>query len=173
LSLMCWMITLGVPRLGISHLRNYRSTRGGIRVSEQSNPAVRALFPASDHLFEITRGGCSCGIGLPEPSRFTSNHDRLLRRYRTAGWSQTKIDRALEDSERAKGRPNHQPYSAEPLRALRSLMATLVNQLGEVRFFAYDDTAGTPFSGDRSSLSLSEFNALRHFPYHVLLAIHR
>jgi hypothetical protein len=170
---MCWIITLGVPTQGVPHLRGYHSTRRGIAVAEHSNPVLRTFFPAGDYLFEITRGGCSCGIGLPETREVSSNQDRLLRRYRDAGWSPTKIARALDDSRRAKGRFNHRAFSTEPLHALQDLVHLLVSAAGHVRFFAYDEGIVRPFKAERSSVSVSAFNELRHLPSYVLLDIHR
>ena len=170
---MCWIITLGVPSQGVPHIRNYHSTRGGIAVVERSSPAVRNLFPTSDHLLEISRGGCSCGIGLPESSDVSKNQKRLLRRYRNADWSQPKIARALEASKRAKGRLNHGAVSTEPVRALKDLVRVLVGAVGQVRFFAYDNTLATPLRGEGSPTSLSNFNALQRFPCYLLLDIHR
>ena len=170
---MCWIITLGVPSQGVPHIRNYHSTRGGIAVVERSSPAVRNLFPTSDHLLEISRGGCSCGIGLPESSDVSKNQKRLLRRYRNADWSQPKIARALEASKRAKGRLNHGAVSTEPVRALKDLVRILVGAVGQVRFFAYDNTLATPLRGEGSPTSLSNFNALQRFPCYLLLDIHR
>jgi hypothetical protein len=170
---MCWLITIGVPAQGVVHVRDYHSTRGGIAVTEHSNPPVGILFPPGDHLFDLTRGGCSCGIGLPEPRAPSRNRDRLLRRYRREGWSEAKIARALDASTRATDPSKHHASSTEPLRAVRDLVKLLVRQVGDVRFFAYDEAVATPFKNENSSISISAFNGVERFPPHVLFDIRR
>lgn len=170
---MCWLIIIGVPPSALPHLRNYRSTRGGIAISEHSDPVIRTVFPASDYLFDITRGGCSCGIGLPEVRNVSGNQKRLLRRYSEAGWSPTKIVRALENSRRAKGRVNQPALPSEPMHALKNLVRLLVGVAGHIRFFAHDDTKARPVAGERSSVSAAEFDTFQQFPTDVLLDIHR
>lgn len=170
---MCWIITIGVPAPGLPYVHNYRSTRGGISVIERHTPALRDLFPIGDHLFNVTRGGCSCGIGLPAPRLLSTNQDRMVRRYRRDGWSEAKIARALADSKRATEPLRHSASSTEPLRALRDIIGVLVGKTGGVRFFAYDESVPAPFKKADSAVSLSDFNAIEQFAPHILLNVHR
>jgi len=49
----------------------------------------------------------------------------------------------------------------------------LVRQVGDVRFFAYDEAVATPFKNENSSISISAFNGVERFPPHVLFDIRR
>ena len=76
--------------------------------AEALSGAFAAKLPAGTHL-SITDGHCACSVfpGRPEITAVDPGEER--RRYERKGWSQPKIDRAIEAKRAAHARPSRQP----------------------------------------------------------------
>lgn len=71
-----------------------------------SNPHVSAQLEAGDLYLLTTRGHCDCGTALGSlnlsAARDDLSYERQLKKFRKQGWSETKINRWLEQKEHTK-----------------------------------------------------------------------
>jgi hypothetical protein len=110
------------------------------------------LFPPSDVVFFLTHGGCSCDL-YSEPVETTAEEDEAAdrARYRRKGWSQSKIDRAIE----AKAKPHAGPH--EDRQRFCDAISLVVQRLGRVRLLAhqYEGRIDTEDVGPADSLRMA------------------
>jgi hypothetical protein len=91
---MCDFLTVGIDaKRGPSLEAALRGAR--LEVSRSINPHVAQLFPATDALFLVTRGGCSCGLWVTRDANPTEESSKLETKLRRKGYSETKLARAL------------------------------------------------------------------------------
>jgi hypothetical protein len=95
---VCWFITVGVRREGIAALEELAHQPRGLGVQACTNASLRSMFPADDTLYFVTHGGCSCGLVVMPVATRVARASRRVERWRKQGWSDAKIQRALEDS---------------------------------------------------------------------------
>src|SRR4051794_39247903 len=92
---MCYFLTIAVPS---PHAERIGGMFGrGFQTHPTANPSVTSALPAGYAARLITRGMCSCdlyarprGADAPDPAA------HLRREYERRGWSEAKIQRALE-----------------------------------------------------------------------------
>jgi hypothetical protein len=98
---MCYFLTIAIPA---RHAKLARDAFGrGLGVSETENARLKSAFPASYKMYLITEGMCSCGLYSDpeknEPIRDeAAQANRLRAAYERRGWSEAKIERAVEQS---------------------------------------------------------------------------
>lgn len=81
--------------------------------AENLTGAFAAKLPAGTHL-SITDGHCACSVYPRRPAaNSTRDPDDERRRYQRKGWSQAKIDRAIESRRAARAQPSSQPDLAK------------------------------------------------------------
>lgn len=158
---MCWFITAGLPEPGARALEALGRARGGLGVRRSVNPSVAALFPQADVRLEVTHGWCSCALypEAAEPGEAAAERDRA--RYRQKGWSEAKIQRAVEARRQARTAAHQQGLEREAVRQVRNAIAEQVRALGSVRVFAHEyqrsqDTESVGAAG-RARVSLEEY----------------
>lgn len=115
---------------------------------------VQRLSMASDWLvpegfvaFDVTSGGCGCGLYIPVAQ--SPPHDDLVRssekrrdRYRRMGWSESKIDRAIQDAANAwELKPNSEPAGFRP--DVRQWLLRCTEATGRIVLAYYDPYSGT------------------------------
>jgi hypothetical protein len=120
---MCDLVFVGLPESASALTQGL--VAADFHVAESSNPSVRALFPRGHSVWVVTRGGCSCGVYW-QPPKFDESAQR--RKYRTKGWSEPKIERAILGK-----RPSPQPASA----AFNAAFAAMVCEAGVVQLLTH------------------------------------
>lgn len=129
---MCWILTLAIPP-GLPLPTSDRERH----IRPCPSDALGAVFPAHWQTFEVTSGGCACGLYSPPGLSVSNSHDadaRLRERYRRQGWSAAKIERALRDRELAR---QHQPEPIDSPIQFREQVAEWVSVYGQVCILAY------------------------------------
>jgi hypothetical protein len=98
---MCYLLTIGTSE----SQKAVEAMLGGnplLMVRRSRNPSLRSVFPKADQLFELFCGQCSCHLVIRSKQRSAEEHRaRLQALYERRGWSQSKIARALAESESA------------------------------------------------------------------------
>ena len=99
---MCYLISVLVLDFDgnlSEHFRPYN-----LVASPTRNPTVLRALPGMP--YDITDGHCSCAFyGMPDAiDRVEAQLTEARERYQKTGWSQTKIDRALEGKSRSLSR---------------------------------------------------------------------
>jgi hypothetical protein len=101
---MCYLVTIGTTKSRADIKRLLGDDRL-LRVGPSKNSSMRFIFPASDELFEVTSGHCSCDLIIHGTEPISDKQRSTLRqKYKRNGWSETRIDRALADLESAQNR---------------------------------------------------------------------
>ncbi|CAN5916667.1 hypothetical protein BH11VER1_BH11VER1_21990 [soil metagenome] len=121
---MCHFLTISIPGQAIPEVPD--RFRDGIFFSEQNNSSINRFIPNEWSSFTVTTGGCSCDLYRDPKSPFEDS-ELLIKQYRKKGWSEAKIQRALESRKQ----------TASHARGLRAdvleLMEDLVKSHGEIR----------------------------------------
>lgn len=98
---MCHYITLVVGGVDAGRVDTLLRRHGRI-AKPTSNPAIERVLQAGEQQF-VTTNACDCGTalgGLYE-NRGVHDHAGAISKLRSKGWSQSKIDRWLEDKRKA------------------------------------------------------------------------
>jgi hypothetical protein len=105
---MCDFLTLGLPRSAVALARQQFGR--GFALPPTANPDILRELPCSYGAVLVTSGMCSCNLDTrpghswpPQPSE-----DAVRAKYRARGWSEAKIDRAVQA---ARGRAPRQSFS--------------------------------------------------------------
>lgn len=108
---MCHFITLIVPDGDNAAVRAVLE-RYGRTTRPVDNPSVGNVLRGGERQILTTRGHCDCGTVLTIRhekdaglARLENKIDREIVRWRRAGWSDAKIDRAVENQRQAGTRP--------------------------------------------------------------------
>lgn len=134
---MCWFVALGTTSAGAAALEDHRRAGGILQLRRSNNPHIARIFNADEVLFEVTQGGCSCGI-YTRPKAIVPPENEILRgRYRRKGWSESKITRALDAAASAKSPSIGRNAEMGPERAFRDAVTEQVRDFGGVRLFAH------------------------------------
>jgi hypothetical protein len=130
---MCQLVTIGIPRSAAAVSTEFGGPRYGLAIEPSRNPHIARIFPATDVRLQITAGGCSCGlVGKGHGSR-AGDEARQLRRYEKLGWSQAKIDRALQASATADARVSTDAREHQ----FRDGVLALLDRMPSVRVFVH------------------------------------
>lgn len=98
---MCYFITLAVPSEHVETLRH--AVRPSFKPGPVANRSILSLLPQDYETFLLTSDGCSCGLYYPESASRPSSKspERLRKKYAKKGWSEAKIQRAIESCDAA------------------------------------------------------------------------
>lgn len=122
---MCHFLTIAVP--GKSAPPVPTDFRRAIKFAAHSNRSLSEYTPPSWTSFTATSGGCSCNL-YRSPRSKSKDRSKLETKYRKKGWSDAKIQRALEIS---KPTP---PTRPDGLRDdMVGLIAVLAKTFGQIR----------------------------------------
>jgi hypothetical protein len=127
---MCHFITLIVPSDDTEAVRAAMD-RHGRAATPIDNPSVRKVLRESERQYLTTRAHCDCGTALVQrretaevrEERFAREADRMRRK----GWSEAKIERALEDRSKADSRPD--PPGPDSIEFWSALLRDLGDEL--------------------------------------------
>jgi hypothetical protein len=152
LKKMCHLLTIAVPCKTVPEVPS--EFRRKIHFTEQTNRSVTKHAPIEWISFTATSGGCSCDFYRASD---TTEEDisKLEKKYRKKGWSDAKIQRALES--------HGTPATRRPgLRDdILDLVTDLVKAFGEIRLSLhwYSGDAGMEkFAlNDAGCISLEDF----------------
>jgi hypothetical protein len=127
---MCVIVTVGIAGFRGDATAPFRAA--GFTTEPAANPTACAM-PRDAVRINVTAGGCSCNFYCGDtPEKTDPDADR--RRYARKGWSQAKIERAIEASRSA-----HRPKSARsdlPAQ-FAAAIETLAKQGARVTLLAY------------------------------------
>ena len=106
---MCHFITLIAATDDAASVRAVMERHG--RAAEPiDNPSIRKVLREGERQYLTTRGHCDCGTVLAPrhntPEAFEEMLARDAARMRRKGWSDAKIERAVEDRRKADARPS-------------------------------------------------------------------
>ena len=121
---MCHFLTIAVPRKTVPEVPQEFLRR--IRFDEHTNQSVTRHTPPNWTSFTATSGGCSCDFYHAQDVAL-ERRTKLEKKYRKKGWSDTKIQRALESRRDEPGR------SAGLREDILDLVSNLGTAFGEVR----------------------------------------
>lgn len=91
---MCYVVTVGIAGSRGDATATFRAA--GFDATPAVNPTSAAM-PRDALRLEVTAGGCSCSFYCGDV-RETTDPDVVRRRYARKGWSQAKVERAVEAS---------------------------------------------------------------------------
>lgn len=134
---MCWFITLGVKQAAVASLLQLGHDRSGLKLYPAYNPHVAALFPKDDLLYLVIPGMCSCSLVPQIEFTITNKLKAHRKRYRKQGWSEAKIARGIESTERPFRQEQQSRNDLNPEGRFRQSIADKVRQFGGVRIFAH------------------------------------
>lgn len=168
---MCWLVMVGVRRLDGDAAAVFRG-RG--YVAEPATSPQRVLLGEDAVALSVGDGHCSCEIFLRDPGHVPVDAERRRARYRRKGWSQSRIERALQarlesDAGKAQRRvPRSNRFPAA--------IAALVEAGAEVSLLAhfFEASFDAPFEiAGREQLALEQFTRRDGaFPADTVVTIH-
>lgn len=140
---MCHFLTISVPDHALPDVPD--RLRGKIDFSVQNNPSINRLISSDWISFTATSGGCSCDL-YRDPKASIGDDTQLIIRYLKKGWSEAKIQRALEcrkqTDSHAKGLRNDVLMLAEELlktcREIRLSLHWYSGNIGTEDFVLHD-----------------------------------
>lgn len=89
---MCWHLTIAVPPQAVAELPSMFATAGG--VTPEPDPAVARAVGHGDPCFAVG-AGCACSIYRAN----SPDAERIRHKAVRAGWSASKLARALADAD--------------------------------------------------------------------------
>lgn len=96
---MCYFITIAVPSRFAEKVRVH--LRPGYGVGKTANPSFTGFLPEDHTMFTVTSGMCSCDLfqppGDPQKSIDKIREQYAKPKYQNRGWSNAKIERAIQD----------------------------------------------------------------------------
>jgi hypothetical protein len=99
---MCYFITIGIPESKAGYLEE--QARPDMAAWRCENRHIMAHFDADFHGYVLTTGMCSCDL-YSSPLDDETLEDTVLRlhkKYKKKGWTETKIQRAIDDATAAR-----------------------------------------------------------------------
>lgn len=149
---MCHFLTIAVPGKKVPEVPS--EFRRKIHFTEHTNRSVTEYIPVDWISFTATSGGCSCEFYRASDNT-PEDRSKLEKKYRKKGWSDAKIQRALESHETPAAR------SSGLRDDVLDLVTDLVNAFGEIQLSLhwYSGDVGTEnFSlNDVGRISLEDF----------------
>jgi hypothetical protein len=119
---MCFFLTIAVPS---QHADRISEAFGrGFQISASTNPSVAAALPARYEARLVTSGMCSCGLyARPNSVERADPATHLRRKYEKLGWSEAKIERAIEQAaaSASKSNPPNSGIRADVIKRLGTL----------------------------------------------------
>jgi len=166
---MCWLIMLGVSGYRGDPADLFRAH--GLEAEVTHNPACDAMGATATRL-AISDGHCACALYAGARQHAPADRARLASQYARKGWSQAKIDRALDARTAADQRQHDKRARANPF---PDAVRDLVQHAGAVQLLAHDFNGSfdTPFEvTKRETVALADFLARdASFPEDTLLTI--
>jgi hypothetical protein len=96
---MCYYITTAFPKAMANAI--LRSLPKGLNSLPATNPAISRLLPKDYDSLAIITAMCSCDLySSAKPGEKDREEEALRRKYKKKGWSENKIQRALDDHEK-------------------------------------------------------------------------
>jgi hypothetical protein len=141
---MCHYITATLPQNVKPELIApiFESHKFGFKLV--SNPHVAAQTTPADLYVLTTRGNCDCGTVLGSSSRDDRaegvSYEKELKKFRQQGWSETKIQRWIEQKEQVKDR--HRREDEAGGKASEPLAAPWIRLITELLTFGYTRRVG-------------------------------
>lgn len=124
---MCYYLTISFSKNFEDLVKSSFTEK--VLLRENDNAFFKQNFGSNFVSLDITDGHCSCSIYqilLADNSEV--NSQKLLQKYRRKGWSETKIQRAIDSSNQT------QP---KDLIDLRRILANIVEQVGSIWILAH------------------------------------
>jgi len=121
---MCHFLTIAVPGKDVPEVPE--EFRRSIHFDQHNNRSVTEHSPRDWTCFTATSGGCSCDF-YRAPNNATRDISKLEKKYRKKGWSDAKIQRALESQKDTTTR------SAGLRDDILDLVTRLTTHFGEIR----------------------------------------
>jgi hypothetical protein len=135
---MCFFIAIAVPHDAAERVRAEHTVRG-MQIAPTANASARAAAGPGRVPLLVTTGGCSCDWykrPAESESEAASKLAKARARYERMGWSQAKIERALEGMTRS---PRHD-FGLHPV--VIELLQAVARDCGSAAVWVHD------FSGD-------------------------
>ena len=141
---MCWSMTVAVPLKFASICESLVPERPNFKVQRGLMPSDS--LPEGFVAVDVTSGGCGCDLYIPIEQR--PAHDEQVRsserrrdRYRRMGWSEAKIDRAMQDAASARElQPKSEPAGFRP--DVRQWLLRCTEATGGIILAYYNPYAG-------------------------------
>jgi hypothetical protein len=133
---VCYFVAIGIRRGSGALVEALSQGReASFRVDVCINSSIADLFGPDDSVYFLTRGQCSCDLYVEPGSASdpTEERSRAEARYRRKGWSQNKIERALQSMHLPSERSGRRTGVGDLLNSV----AHLVEEAGSVRLFAH------------------------------------
>ena len=130
---MCYFITVSIPDSGVEILKSEMPRE--LHLIETSNPSITPHIPENYISYVVTTDGCSCDLFSEESGddEITKRINKLQRKYKRKGWSDSKIKRAIDQSISAAQSPK-----AVGLRNdLLFYLSDVLNLLGEMMLIVH------------------------------------
>ncbi len=126
---MCYFMTFATP-----HEMSIERSRAGLLISPYPQRKSGHRYEGSLFIYSITEGGCSCPlVHIPHEASDGVNTQRILEaKYRKAGWSEAKAQRAAADSI-AKRKPDSHGLRGD----VRQMLTQLTRSHGRLEFIIH------------------------------------
>lgn len=178
---MCYFITLVVSGSDQATI-NSIAARHGRRARVIRNPSVARVLAANEDQFLSTVGHCDCGTVLASRSvQDVHSREQDAAKLARKGWSQTKIERWLDDREKAHGRveTRREANASDSIALWCDLVRDLISApgvaaAGLLLHFYSGDVEDEVFAPKRETVGLQDFaDRLRGLGDDVLLMVDR
>lgn len=131
---MCYLITFVIP-IKANQSFDFHSVKE-FSVEPFINNGGGHEYGPNYFSYSITHGGCSCNLyshsELGDSERVSEVDDKHRKKLFKLGWSESKIERSITDSKKAK------IIKAQGLRSdVRLFLSNIVSLTGEVRFIVH------------------------------------
>ena len=136
---MCWYITIATKTSDRELVRNVALSYSLQSLDTADESAAAQLFGPETNSFFVTHGGCSCDLFFsdesPQPPSTASRREKLKRK----GWSESKIDRAMAESESgiARNRAARGASRKAAVETLREFVSSLASLCGVVHIYCH------------------------------------
>src|SRR5262245_19998354 len=100
---MCFFLTIAVPAKHVDRIGEMFGR--GFQSYQSLNATITAALPPDHVAYHVTSGMCSCDLYARPNSRPDSDPMvHLRRKYEKRGWSESKIARAIEQTEASRSK---------------------------------------------------------------------
>lgn len=98
---MCYYITVVFTQKEAVSIKKLPT---GVHAEKTDNPAILQQLPTDYLSYDITTNGCSCDLFHPvQPNEENTKKESLVKKYKRKGWSDKKIERAIESHKKDVG----------------------------------------------------------------------
>ena len=131
---MCWFVTVAVSAAHRAVIERASHARHDLVFAWPVSTPTADAFPLGSCCVEVTHGWCSCDLYSAPRASSDEELERERARLTRKGWSQSKVERALQSKAESAARPTKSRTSRA---AFHDFLAAVTREAGEAVVFAH------------------------------------